>query len=154
MKKVIKISALILWMIIIFLFSNQNGQESGNLSNGFINQTIIRVYEIFNKDATIEEKTLIIKKVSLPVRKLAHFTVFLVLGVLISINLEDLNITNKNKIILSILFCILYAISDELHQLFIPGRSCCLKDVLIDTSGSICGISIKNMSKKFARKID
>lgn len=35
-----------------------------------------------------------------------------------------------------VLICFAYAILDELHQLFIPGRSCTALDVLADTLGS------------------
>ena len=41
-----------------------------------------------------------------------------------------------------IAFCILYAASDELHQLFVDGRGAQVKDVLIDSAGSIVGVGI------------
>lgn len=45
-------------------------------------------------------------------------------------------------IMLSLVFCILYAISDELHQLFVPGRGAQVKDVVIDSSGAVVGIGV------------
>jgi VanZ family protein len=43
---------------------------------------------------------------------------------------------NKKLILISILICFLYALSDEIHQSFVPGRACRILDVVIDTSGS------------------
>lgn len=49
------------------------------------------------------------------------------------------------KSFLAIIICILYATSDELHQLFVMGRSCELRDVFIDSLGSVSGIIIYNL---------
>ena len=53
--------------------------------------------------------------------------------------------------IFSLMFCILYAISDELHQLFVPGRGAQVKDVLIDSFGSFVGIGFYEMVSKMKR---
>jgi VanZ family protein len=39
-------------------------------------------------------------------------------------------------------FCVLYAVSDEVHQLFVPGRGAQVTDVLIDNAGAFVGIGI------------
>jgi len=39
-----------------------------------------------------------------------------------------------------ILIAVLYAISDELHQLFVPGRSCALYDLMLDFFGVLVGV--------------
>ena len=39
-------------------------------------------------------------------------------------------------------FCSIYAVTDELHQYFVPGRSCQVKDVMIDSSGALTGICL------------
>ena len=46
------------------------------------------------------------------------------------------------KIAIALVVCILFAISDEFHQLFVPGRGAQVKDVLIDTAGAIVGMCI------------
>ena len=45
----------------------------------------------------------------------------------------------KDTIIVSLLICIIYALTDEIHQLFIVNRSCELRDVLIDMIGVLIG---------------
>ena len=48
----------------------------------------------------------------------------------------------KQSVVFTLLLCIGYAITDELHQAFVPGRTPKLLDVLIDSSGASLGISI------------
>lgn len=147
MKKIIYKILIITWMIIIFMFSNQPADESTKLSDGFISTTIGNFYKIFDNDVTEEKLTQIKEKYTTPVRKTAHFTIYLILGTLTILLLKEYNIENRRQIIIAILICLLYATSDEIHQLFIRGRSGEIKDVLIDTSGSIIGISIMNKFK-------
>ena len=47
---------VLIWMIVIFSFSNQPAEASSKLSDGFINKTIIKVYEVFNGNITEEKK--------------------------------------------------------------------------------------------------
>jgi hypothetical protein len=54
---------------------------------------------------------------------------------------------------MSILFSFLYACTDELHQIFVPGRSAQFRDVLIDTLGASFGIAITYLTIKFFKKI-
>ena len=130
----IKLVLIIVWMIVIFMFSNQPSDESGNLSNGFINNTIVKVYELFNGDISIEKREEILNKYSYPVRKIAHFSVYFILGLLCFIFFKDFS---KHYIIYTILTCFLYACSDEFHQYFVDGRYASFIDVLIDTFGAL-----------------
>lgn len=150
--KVVKICFLVLWMALIFSFSNQKDVESSKVSDGFIDRTVVKIYKVFNENITKEKESEIIEKYTYPIRKLAHYTLYFVLGILAFLVVKDYSI-NKKLIIYSLLICFLYACSDEFHQLFIIGRSARALDVMIDTFGSLCGISIfyifnKKISKK------
>lgn len=140
MKK-IKLILIIIWMIVIFMFSNQPSNESSELSNNFINNTIVKVYEIFNGQADSEKRIEIIKQYSYPIRKLAHYTVYFILGILSYIYFKDIN---KKALIYSLILCFVYACTDEFHQYFVDGRYCSFIDVLIDTFGSLTSIIILN----------
>ena len=59
----------------------------------------------------------------------------------------------KYTLAMSILFSFLYACTDELHQIFVPGRSAQFRDVLIDTLGASFGIAITYLTIKFFTKI-
>lgn len=113
-------------MLLIFIMSSFDATESANQSN-FIVNIINNIFKIEN-----------IELLSFIIRKLAHFTEYLILGFL-TINMLNKNDISK-KYLLSILICIIYATSDEIHQLFVPGRACQLIDILIDSIGSIIGI--------------
>lgn len=127
MKKT-NITLLILWMIIIFIMSSFNATESSEQS-GFIVNVLSNILNIKN-----------IEILSLIIRKLAHFTEYLILGILAINCFKDYDI--KHIFIISLIFCIIYASSDEIHQLFILGRSGNIIDVTIDSFGSLSGITM------------
>lgn len=135
-KKNINIILLIIWMIIIFIMSSFNGESSGNQSN-FIVNIISQIFSISN-----------INYLSFIIRKLAHFTEYFILGILVINNFKKIN---KKIIFGSIIFCMLYAFTDEFHQLFVSGRSGQIIDVLIDSFGSMCGIYGYLLFKKYKK---
>lgn len=124
MKKRINIILVVLWMMLIFIMSSFNSVESGNQSN-FIVNLIVDVFNIDNIDL-----------LSLIIRKLAHFTEYFILGILVYNLISSYN----KRTYMALIICILYAISDEVHQIFVPGRSCQMYDILIDSLGSLVGI--------------
>ena len=124
-KKIILWILLISWMAIIFLFSNQSGEISEGVSNG--------VLSIFSNLIPFELGPYFIRKV-------AHFLEFMILGILFVLLFKEYKALDKKQILYCILLCILYACSDELHQMFVAGRSPKVFDVLIDTFGSMSGI--------------
>ena len=134
-------------MILIFTLSNQPADDSTQLSDGFISKTIGNIYKITHKNIKEEKLTEIKTKYTHITRKTAHFTIYLILGLLIGLLLKQYNITTKQIIIYGILICMLYAITDEIHQIFVQGRSGEIRDVLIDTCGSTVGISFMNIKK-------
>lgn len=136
-KQIVKISLVLVWMIIIFIFSNEPATKSTKLSDSFIKRTISR---LINDDSVDT-----IKKLTKPVRKCAHFTIYLILGLLV---LNCFNLLDKKTIIIAIFICFSYSISDEIHQLFVKGRSCEILDVVIDTLGSTLGIFINKIIRR------
>ena len=132
MKKRISILLVVLWMLFIFIMSSFNSTESSNQS-GFIVNIISDIFNISNTDT-----------LSLIIRKIAHFTEYFILGLLT----YNMTYNYNKKTYISIIICILYAISDELHQLITPGRSCQIIDILIDSSGSILGIYLLHIFLK------
>jgi len=134
-RKIMIISwiAVFLWMLLIFYLSAQVADESNNLSKGFT-QVIISMIEKIAPNFEFD-----INVFNHIIRKYAHFFVYMILGVLV---LNALDRSGIYKFSWALMICILYAISDEIHQAFVPGRGPGIKDVFIDTSGSIVGIMI------------
>lgn len=136
MKKIVKFLAVILWMTLIFYLSAQPVEESNNLSKK-VTEVIVDTLEKVKPEIELNPR-----KMNHILRKNAHFFAYLVLGILVMNLSKTIKIDLFKATIYSLIFCILYAISDEFHQLFVPGRGAQLKDVIIDTSGSITGIII------------
>lgn len=136
-RKIQKIIIWILiagWMLVIFLFSSQNGDESSKLSQGFLRKCILWFLPDHMNGATVDTLEYI-------VRKCAHMTEYAVLGILISIQFRLYRFFEKEwkTISAAIFFVMMYAATDEIHQLFIGGRSGRFTDVLIDTCGGMIG---------------
>mgnify|MGYP003298480280 CR=1 FL=1 len=70
----------------------------------------------------------------------SHIISYFILGVLMVSLLKEFRLVDKRTFIFAVIMCILYAISDEVHQYYVPGRSGDVVDVLIDTVGSILGV--------------
>lgn len=141
-KKIIMWTIVVLWMSLIFYFSSLNGSESTDQSKGFLYNTIGNIIDIFDKNMSDIEKDELINKLDHPIRKIAHGSVYFILAILVCFSLSNYNLDIKKFIIISFLICFFYSISDEIHQLFVLGRSGEIKDVIIDSIGSFIGIMI------------
>lgn len=137
-KRIVLSIITILWMIIIFLFSNSNGSNSSKTSGIIVGKVVPIIEKVTGHDLTEIE---IENYVSYPIRKIAHFSEYFILGLLVILTLYSYGIS-KNIVILSFLICILYSLSDEIHQLFICDRNGNIIDVLVDSIGSLCGINL------------
>lgn len=141
MKKVICWIPTILCMLLIFLFSNEPANVS-NITSGGVCETILKIFYKGFDDLSLNEQYNLIESIQFYVRKMAHFSIYATLGVCTSIAMIFQSLKFKNKLIISLGMCLLYAISDEIHQLFVEGRSCQFRDVCIDFCGSIVGTII------------
>lgn len=146
MKKIIYLILIILWMSIIFIYSNFKGVESTAQSDGIINSTIRRVVNLFDLEEETKDK--IIDYSTLIVRKIAHVSEYFILSILVYLYINEYNIIYSKKIYITILICFIYAISDEVHQLFIVGRSGNIIDVIIDTLGAYLYLLLNKIFRK------
>ena len=120
-------------MIVIFVMSSFGSTQSDNQSN-FIVDIIVNILNVENVDV-----------LSFIVRKTAHCVEYLILGILV----YNMFKSYDKKEFFAIIVCMLYAISDEVHQSFVPGRSCQISDILIDGIGSFIGILCYKIFIKF-----
>lgn len=125
--------AVVVWMGVIFYLSHQPGNESSHLSSG-ISDAIIQTMQTVLPFISIDEAFF-----HHLIRKSAHFTAYFLLGMLV---VHALKVPFKKGFIYALVICMLYATSDEVHQLFIPGRSGEVRDVLIDSAGAATGIGV------------
>lgn len=121
----------------IFNFSNQDSEKSGSTSQKLteaITRDIKAIQEL-NKD----EKAKVIDQIENIIRKIAHFSLYALVGFLLMALFSTYNINEKNKIISTVTIGAIYAISDEFHQSFVSGRSGQVSDVFLDTLGVTVG---------------
>lgn len=126
MNAFFRIASILLAFLImgtIFYFSSQDSKESGSLST--------EVYQFLKSRGIV---------FVVPIRKVAHFTEYIFLG--ISIAFVSVAFRWPFKFLLSLIYCIAYAFTDESHQMFVAGRGPSLFDVAIDSAGAFSGIFI------------
>ena len=139
-KDKVLIILAIIWMGVIFMFSAQVSDESKSSSNKVTSAVVNTVISIKKENISEEKRQKIIEDKTFIVRKSAHFTEYFILGLILILYLQTKEKLATKYIILAIIFCVLYATSDEIHQLFVDGRSCKIMDILIDTCGSSLAI--------------
>ena len=134
----------------IFGFSNQNGTQSKGVSTK-VTEKILQFSHRY-EEAEEKEKRQIFNRTNAVIRKIAHFSIYTLLGLLIMGIMLKTNITYKKRIFITLVVGILYAILDEFHQSFSPGRTPKITDVYIDTLGIILGILLVLLGKKIYYK--
>ena len=124
--------------VAIFIFSSQNGEESGSLSRE-VSKKIIDILQI-DKNLSEVEKENLIENSQIIIRKLAHFTIYTIVGINIFGFINTFSV--KNKLMIAFVIGCLYAVSDEIHQMFTDDRAASIRDVFIDSCGVLFGICI------------
>lgn len=144
-KKIIFAIMTLLWVAVIFSFSLQPGEVSGDISGSFLRKVLEWFAPgVFEKLETMPQEQLDIWHVVL--RKCAHFTEFAVLGVLSSLTLLQTKLSRR--VLVAMAFCLVVASMDETLQLFVDGRAGRVVDVIIDGAGALCGIGVNKILKK------
>lgn len=132
---------IIVWMGVIFCFSNQTGPKSSSSS-----QSVIHLIGHISKTVTGHNivntlSTEAFSFLEFIIRKCAHMFVYFILSILTMLLMFTYETCPlRFKSFISLLVSFLYACSDELHQFFVGGRSASFRDVLIDSTGACIGI--------------
>lgn len=144
-KKITTVTAAVLLLLLyglIFLFSGQDGEASGGLSLFISEKCAELVNVIGNKHWTEYMLQSMAEYFEHPIRKLAHFSEYACMGVLVYSMWRPWLSENRRLYLLTTFWVFVSATVDELHQFFVPGRYCSFADVLLDTCGGIFGILI------------
>lgn len=150
-KKAICIMLVIIWMSVMFWFSNQQGIGSSSTSKK-VSEIIVNIIDI-NKQYSDTQKEEIIEVIEPIIRKLAHYTFYAIGGILIANCVYQFCSEEKRVITTSAIIGIVYATSDEIHQLMVPGRSGNVKDVIIDSIGILTGIALFLLLKEIITRL-
>lgn len=127
-------------MAMIFIFSSKEvGISLGQSSQ--VTRWVCRLIFFRFGEMTAEQQTFLVTELDFFIRKLAHFSVYMLLGIFTyAAALGSGRLRYKGTA--ALLICALYAALDEVHQHFVPGRSMRLTDVCIDSLGALLGIFI------------
>ena len=132
-------------MVFIFYNSSENADKSGSRS-GEVTEVIVSTCYSGYEELSAAEKEKVLSKADPVVRELAHMTEFIPLGFSLSALLFAIyqpKGRKTGKLSLISLGCgALYALSDEMHQLFVDGRGFQLFDIFMDSCGCTVGIII------------
>ena len=152
-KFVILILLCLFWMGFIFYMSGTNGEISHKESTEIVN--LIKNSEVTLQDKgenkttnenskigknTINAQQVNENKLDYVIRKNAHAFMYMILAFLVSSVLFVFNKRGKDAIIYILFICLFYAVTDEFHQSFVPGRGSLVSDVLVDFSGALIGL--------------
>ncbi len=141
MRKKIFLALSLVWMIVIFLFSAREAQLSSQDSASvgeLIGKIFVPGFAAWEPQKQLE----FAKKIDHPVRKTAHATEYAVLGFFLAGSYSDRRKKWRFSIGVPWMIGTAYAVSDEFHQWFVPGRSCQVSDMLLDSCGVFAGVFV------------
>lgn len=129
-RYIINYTLLILWLFVIFFLSSEGHDASSGRSDA-----VVEVVRTLGATGATDVLTFL-------VRKSAHITAYFILGLLTVNVLRLYKLRIRSMVIIASVFVLLYAISDEFHQQFVPGRSSEARDVMIDTTAGVVGVGL------------
>ena len=138
--RAILIVLLVMLFSSIFGFSNQDGEKSSSLSRE-ITETITKNIKPI-QELEVNQRNKVLNTIEHIIRKLAHFSLYTLVGFLTMLLMITYNLPQIKRGAIALTIGALYAITDEIHQSFIPERTALIGDVFIDTAGVIFGLGI------------
>lgn len=150
---------VLIWMITIFYLSSMDSDQSNTKSKETINVVVENTIDVTNNIGITNEPTTkdninsIVNVLNKPLRKCMHATVYFVLVILVINAFNQMHLlTRVNTYLYSIIICFIYACTDEIHQLYVVGRTGQFIDVLIDTIGALLGCCVFYIGSKIIKK--
>ena len=140
---------VVLYLAVIFYFSSQDATKSHVTSSRlleYLDFLIVLIPEFIKKFASF-----VFVSAEAVLRKAAHFTEYLILALVFYKAVFASGVKWGKSVLITFVFCLLYAVSDEVHQLFVPGRAFQITDILIDAFGASVGIGIIYVKKHISK---
>lgn len=143
---------LLLLYFAIFNFSAQDGEDSGSLSRMISRLGVELWNDLTGRHWTENFMTELAVYFEHPLRKLAHFTEYAVMGFLVRSLWAVWGKWEKKWFFCTGIWVAVSAAADELHQYFVPGRCGNVPDVLLDTCGGLFGAAVCIFLFKLVKK--
>ena len=135
---------LVLLLGLVFWFSANDSEDSSNQSKVVVKFIKGHVLPDLNTMVSKKDDRTINRTLSHIVRKTTHFMIYALMGVCSFGALWFIE-RRKLRFFSAVTFCFIYAVTDEMHQVFVPWRSGELTDVIMGTSGSVLGSLIASV---------
>lgn len=136
--KIFSIILVVIWCVTVFCLSAEVADDSSNTSGNTI-RLILKIINPKIDDITLNMMVTMLQPI---VRKMAHFTLYAIGGIVLFNMIDNFTTSRLKNVAISWASGTFYAITDEIHQLFVVGRSGELRDVCIDSLGVLCGICL------------
>ncbi len=143
LKRIFSIIFVILWLFVIYSFSDTVGITSGIQTRTILEKIVTKVsnflynVKLSNQELSEAEIQDFVSDNYLLFRKLCHFFVYFMLGIFSYLSI--IVIFDKGiwfSMLMTVGFSTIYSIFDEIHQSAVPGRYGAVTDCLIDISGA------------------
>ena len=143
-KKSLHFVPAILCMVFIFYMSHQPATVSGDMSatvGMWIGKVLVPQFETFSLDKQMAYA----EHIDFWVRKVAHICEYALLGCLMAhafvvYEKRWTDLGSRTWLIYAWGISVIYAVTDEVHQNFVPGRACMIRDMFIDSLGAFFGL--------------
>lgn len=132
--------ATLLCMIGIFLLSAQPANVSDGNSRWILGRFIGSITGLIGNDMSVQQRFQLVKNIDSIARELMHGVVYFVLAIFAELTVIGAINKKHDSVIITFIFCIFYGLTDEIHQLFVPGRSFQIIDLIMDASGALIAI--------------
>ncbi len=152
-RRILAFMPAIVIMALIFFFSAQPAEESGEVSEFLGERLFLATSDLFGLGWTMQKIAALNLEAQHAIRKAAHFTEYFILGLALFSGFR-VNFPKApgrrygipgNWTLPAVITASLYAASDEIHQIFIPGRYAAVSDALVDTLGAATGILLLSL---------
>ncbi len=138
--RVLAVGFTIFWMVLIFRFSADTGIESHELSDAVTRMFCEIVRRFTGRDLIMALTAHQYSVLELCFRKMAHMGIYCMLSFSTMLVLFTFPLGMIFRMLVSLIFCVIYACTDEFHQVLVAGRTPDFLDVLIDSAGAAAGI--------------
>ena len=142
-KRVVLLILIMINLGTIFFFSHQNATASTQLSNALSKHIEVNTpnYEQKNQG----EKNVLHNSTQRSLRRAAHVFLFFTLGILVLLFCLTFGGRWFRSVLCTVLFGLICAVGDEIHQSFIPGRTAQWSDVGCDMLGIVLGLAVTGL---------
>ena len=137
--RIVSAVLIILWMGTIFYFSSNEGDQSQDLSGSVAERDARFLYPDWFEPEYEKDLNMQLIGFDAVLRKGAHVAEYAALGALLAVFFSTFPLKYSVQLVLAASIGILYGISDEVHQSFVPGREGHVFDMFVDAAGAVFG---------------